>query len=70
MSGRNTSSVMAVSRYSFTSNRRRAPRVATNPLGGLVAREAQGSARAIVHIVVHDEQRLVAVADVLAIAAR
>ena len=64
MSGRNTSSVIAVGRYCLRQRDRRLAAVGDDPLEALVAREAEQDAR-VVRIVVDDQQHAVAVADAL-----
>ena len=66
MSGRNTSSVIAVGRYCRASVQRRLAAVRDDALEALVARQAEQDAR-IVRIVVDDQQHAVALADVVAV---
>ena len=62
MSGRKTSSVMAVGRILLRQRDRALAAVGDDPLEPLVAGEAEQHAR-VVRIVVHDQQHVVAVVD-------
>ena len=66
MSGRNTSSVIAVGRYCLASDERRLAAVRDDALEALVARQPEQHAR-VMRIVVDDEQDAVARVDVLAV---
>ena len=66
MSGRNTSSVIAVGRILPRQRQRRLAAVGDDALEALVAGEAEQHAR-VVRIVVDDQQHVVALADVLAV---